>query len=248
MIDLQISDFTPVDKLPENSVEVPTLLQGEFGKVVLAEYQKQVREKYQDNDSLKALSSDRKGSNIFISGLLYKILGPKFRPVIPADDRDGKISALVKDKHYTDFNALIVRSNKPTYKKNPNILRNIIETTEEKQGKIQFPFMITGFSTDSWPEDIEGYDLKFAPEKDFSCVSDERLNGKKYPYGTRFTNVDDLGLPLFDKNGTRIWYAKEQGVSRLFLTCDLVLYSSDGNLAGSYPGGRVVVVSAEGSL
>ena len=243
---MEFSDLRFVREVPQNLIVVPALLDNPALKPFLQEYEKQVREKYKGNVALGKLKQGR-GSNLFISALTYDILRPfGVRPAIPADDKDGKISAIVKGKFYTDFNALIIRSAKPIWKPNKKLLENLIHITEEEQGSIQFPFMVTGVGLDICPED-EHYGLKFTPTQDFAYVHDKRLDGEKYPTGTMFNSVDDLGLPVFDEKGKRKWYAKTGSVLRFCLDSILDLSSIIDYLPGSYTSGRVVIESAEGT-
>ena len=105
--------------------------------------------------------------------------------------------------------------------------------------------MISGFDVQPSETPQQGYGINIIPRTDFTAIPDERLahkNNRK-----RFTNVDDLGLPIFDKNGTRTFYTRNQGLSRLYLGRNLDLDSGIGDLSYSDSDGRVVVVSAEGT-
>jgi hypothetical protein len=104
--------------------------------------------------------------------------------------------------------------------------------------------MVTGFDV-KIIEDKEGYGIALVPRDDFKAVSDERLKGEYH--GKTFSEVDELGLPEFVKGGKRTWYAKNNGLSRLCLLGNLIVFSDDEVLAGSGGVGRVVVVSAEGT-
>jgi hypothetical protein len=76
-------------------------------------------------------------------------------------------------------------------------------------------------------------------------VYDERLLGK-YD-GWRFDETDEIGLPenLDKKKGSRVWYTREDGLSRLILYRNLGLFSDGELLDSSYSYGRVVLVSGE---
>ncbi len=76
-------------------------------------------------------------------------------------------------------------------------------------------------------------------------IEDKRLDGEKYPSGMKFDNVDDIGLPLFNEEGKLTWYARQNGISRLYLVGSGDLFSNDGDLAYSLVNGRVVLVHDE---
>ena len=103
--------------------------------------------------------------------------------------------------------------------------------------------MVSRFDVQPVENDEKGYGIMIALRDDFSVVSDERLNGK-YNKKT-FSDIDELGLPKFDRNGNRTWYARNEGLSRLCLNRNLDLFSGGVNLAYSDEYGQVVVVSGE---
>jgi hypothetical protein len=118
------------------------------------------------------------------------------------------------------------------------LLKTIYELAEQKEGSIKHPFMIEGFSFAPNSEDKNGYGLNLVANSDFKVVQDERFDGKYN--GKSFSEVDEIGIPKFDKNGSRTWYAKDRGLSGLFLDRSLNLYSDGGGLTGSNGDGRVV--------
>lgn len=161
------------------------------------------------------------------------------RVAVPGDDVNGDILGLISGKYYTDFNASCVREKEPSYEKSKGLWKRIIELAEEKEGSVKFPFMIQGFYI--LPDaNEENYKLKIVSAPDFKVIFDERLFGK---YNERkFNSVDKIGLPIFDENGKRTYYSRDDGLSGLFLGRYLGLYSNNDDLASSYDDGRVVLV------
>lgn len=213
----------------------------------LPEYSKVLAEEYRNNEALGNLDTQQgKGSNPFISGLAKKILAPyRIRPAISADNRDRKISAMIKGKYYTDFGDLVVHSPKHTYTRNKSLLKDLIETVESKVDSVQFPFKVTGMVPEIFEEcNEEGYGLRFVPAEDFDYVSDKRLN---LPNGTKFNNVDEKGIIIPSINGSRAWYSNQDGLSRLCLYYALDLGAHRGVLDFSDIEGRIVLVDAEGA-
>ncbi len=229
---------------------VASLPQGEDAKSLYETLNQDIEANYKNNPNIRVLSYDPetksiKGSNIFIASRLNELLESSgIRTAIPSDDQYGDISNLVRDKFYTDFNALILRTAGDSYSSNDKIAKDIAEKIENREGKLKLPVMIV-HPLVRYSEGSSSYDLVFYLNNKTQVIEDERLNGKKYSTGMKFNNVDDLGLPLFDKNGKRTWYVREDGLSRLGLDGDLVLDSVVGHLTDSFDYRRVVVVSGE---
>ena len=157
-----------------------------------------------------------------------------------------EIMAFARGRHYIDSRTLVARTETDSdCPKNNSLLKTIYELAEEKLGSVKGPFMVEGFSFVLDPEDKNRYGLTLVKKPDFKVIQDERFD-KKYHEKT-FSDIDELGLPLFDKNGNRTWYARSNGLSRVFLSGSLGLDSYGRCLANSSGGGRVVVVSAEGT-
>ena len=150
-----------------------------------------------------------------------------------------EIMRIAKGKHYIDSRNLVVRSiEDPSWSQNNSLLRTIYELAEQKEGSITHPFMIEGFYFVPNSKDKNGYGLTLVADSDFKVVQDERFDGKHN--GENFSEVDELGIPNFDKKGSRRWYAKNKGLSRLYLNRDLYLGSYDYDLTNSSDDGRVV--------
>ena len=157
-----------------------------------------------------------------------------------------EVMAFAKDKHYIDSRTLVARSKIDSdYNKNNSLLKTLYELAEAELGSVKGPFMIEDFTFALDSDDKNGYGLRLVKKPDFKIVQDERLDGK-YNRKT-FSDVDELGLPLFDKKGNRTLYARDNGLSWVYLDRFLGLGSNGRHLADSLDGGRVVVVSAEGT-
>jgi hypothetical protein len=150
-----------------------------------------------------------------------------------------EVMRIAKGKHYIDSRNLVVRSiEDPSWSQNNSLLRRIYELAEQKEGSIKYPFMIEGFYFVPNSKDKNGYGLTLVADSDFKVVQDERFDGKHN--GESFSEFDELGIPNFDKKGSRTWYAKNKGLSRLFLDSNLNLVSNNDNLTISIGIGRVV--------
>lgn len=150
-----------------------------------------------------------------------------------------EVMRIVQGKYYIDSRNLVARSMKDSnWSKNNSLLKTIYELAEQKVGKVDGPFMIEGFSFVPDPDDKNGYGLSLVAGSDFKVVQDERFDGKYH--GKSFSEVDELGIPKFDRKGNRTWYAKSEGLSRLCLYRYLNLGSDNGDLEDSDGIGRVV--------
>lgn len=227
---------------------VVSLLQGEDAKPLYDLFNEDVKANYANNSNMRIQSYDSKskslvGSNIFIASRLNELLEiSRIRTAIPSDDQHGNISNLILYKSHADFNALILRTAGDSHAPNDKIAKDLTEKVENKQGRLNFPIMIVRPLV-RYSQGGSDYDLVFDLDNKTQIIEDERLDGKKFPTEMKFNNVDDLGLPLFDKNGTRTWYARNDGLSGLSMYVDLALCSDNVHLQGSYVNGKVIVVS-----
>ncbi len=189
-------------------------------------------------------SQTMKGSNFPIAARVDSILRARgIRVANLADLSRPEIMDMVKDKHYSDTPTLVLRTLEDSYSSNKDIIKGLVPYIEQKQGKLRLPVLVSGL--DVVLSNKTQYKWSVVPRDDFNVVHDERLLGK---YNReKFSNVDKLGLPLFDKKGNRTWYAKDSGISRLFLYYYLDLYSGSGDLVNSVECGRVALVRGEAS-
>ena len=184
------------------------------------------------------------GSTPFVAGRIDTQVRPLgLRVATLRDLSRPEVMRLIKNNHYSDTPALVLRSTDDTHSKNSTLIKQIAEEAEKRNVKL--PVMVTGFDVAKSPEDKNGYGIILVPRDDFAVVNDERLDSKYH--GKSFSDVDELGLPNFDENGSRTWYARNKGLSRLYLNRVLDLYSDGGSLANSSDSGRVVLVRAEGT-
>ena len=186
------------------------------------------------------------GSTPFLSARIDTLVRPLgLRTTNLRDLSRPEVMQMIKDNHYADAPILVLRTTKDSYERNQSLINQLTQQIEEANGKLELPVMISGFDVQPSETPQQGYGINIIPRTDFTAIPDERLahkNNRK-----RFTNVDDLGLPIFDKNGTRTFYTRNQGLSRLYLGRNLDLDSGIGDLSYSDSDGRVVVVSAEGT-
>jgi len=191
--------------------------------------------------SYDAKSQTLIGSNVFVAARIDSILRPLgIRVANPRDLGRPEVMGMVRGKHYTDAPTLVLRSTDDSYARNLPLIKQLTEQIEQANGRVQLPVMVTGFDVKVIKDD-KGYGIALVPRDDFKAVNDKRLDGSNN--GKRFSGVDEFGLPNFDSDGNRTWYARSQGLSGFYLDGDLIADSDNGNLADSDGDGRVVVVS-----
>ncbi len=234
---VEVKDFQPAREMPETLVRVPGLItDGAFAEAVLRKYQELA-------GSNANFRFNGRGSNVFITGLVNKVLEDSgFRVAVPTDRAYEEIFPLIKDKFYTDFNALDVRAKKPVRKENVEIWNRVIELAEQSLGRSpQFPFRVQGFYCVP-DETKKGYEAGIEPAKNFRVIEDERLS---LPTETKFKELDENGMIVPSNKGFTL-YALDNSVSRVCLSGGGYLGSDYVNLADSYDTGRVAFVDAEG--
>ena len=223
-----------------------SLVQGEDAEALYNAFVEDTENNYHNHPSFRVVNYDAetksmRGANLPLVSRLTELLAPSgIRTAVPADDKYGDVSRLIDGRFYADFNALVLRIRGDSYAPNDSLAKDLADKIEQKQGKLKLPVMVVRPIV-RYAENLE-YGFIFDLEDVTTVIEDERLDEKKYPTGMKFDNVDKIGLPLFDKKGKRTWYAREDGLSRLFLYCNLDLNSLDEHLADSLDNGRVVLV------
>lgn len=225
-------------KLPPKVI--PAFVQGEDAKRLYEEVSKVVSQGLGYNAETQTMW----GSNTPMAARVDTLVRPLgIRVATLRDLSRPEIMEMMKDKFYSDTSALVLRTVEDSYSPNKAIIETLVKAVESKEGKLGLPLIATGYDVVKADNEY-GWDI--APRKDFSVLHDERLDAKYN--GHRFSEVDeDTGLPKFTGNGSRTWYARNQGISRLYLSRYLDLGSYGGSLAVSSEGGRVALVRAEGT-
>ena len=215
---------------------IPFFLEGESAQELYSQTEG-IRTGHMQYDPNTKLVS---GSTLFLAARVDTLVRPLGLRVVNLRDLSRpEVMKLIQDKYYTDAPALVVRSETdPNYPKNNRLIRRILDQASRFNPK--FPFMVTGFDAVQL-EDKEGYGIDIVARDDFQVTEDERLLGKCSC--SEFSDVDEQGFPLFDRKGSRTWYARDKGLSGLCLVSSLDANSSVDDLAGSGDGGRVVLIS-----
>jgi len=234
------TEFKGTPIVPKN-IKFPQIgmLQGDFGKEVLAEYKGRAVKDYANASALGVLeysSGVVKGSNPYAVVLVNQILNENgMRTVTPADLEKALQAGFNLSGTYED-SALVLRS-----KDEPNsyLAKNLADQIGLRQ-KVKYPIMIplNGFELITDPHAPQG--LAFKLRDDAEIIYAPILNKQG-----NFTseNIDlRTGLPKKVGEGNRFLYARNSGLSGLYLDRILYLGSDDWDLAYSDSGGRVCVV------
>ncbi|MCX6749379.1 MAG: hypothetical protein NTW17_01375 [Candidatus Pacearchaeota archaeon] len=220
----------------QSQERVPGLISGEDALMIYNSLPDQARVglRYDEETRTMVGSTPIAAANLDSLAQKYGARTPNLR-----DLSRPEIMRIAQGEYYIDSRNLVARSRTDSaWGKNNSLLKTIYELAEQKLGRITGSFMIDGFNFVPNSEDTGGYGLSLVAKPDFDVVQDERLDGEHN--GKRFSEVDELGLPKFYSNGSRMWYAKSEGLSRLYLDWDLGLNSSSNSLAYSNDYGRVV--------
>jgi hypothetical protein len=222
----------------QSQEKVPGLISGTDALMIYNSLPEQARVGLRYDEASKTVvgSTPFAVANLDVFAQGYGARTPNLRDLSRAE-----ITRIAQGKHYIDSRNLVARSREDSsYSRNNPLLKTIYELAEQKLGSIKQPFMIEGFSFVPNPEDKTDYGLSLVPTSDFEVTQDERFDGKYN--GQKFSEVDEKGIPNFDRNGSRAWYAKSQGLSRLYLNSSLNLVSGVDDLTGSNDNGRAVLL------
>ncbi len=218
---------------------VPSFAEGEDAEALYNIVKKTIENGVWYNSDSKTM----KGSHTFLVARIDTIIRSLgIRVATLADLNRPEVREMIRDRHYSDTSAIVFRTIEDDYKPNELLIKKLIPLVEEKLGKLTLPVKITGFDV-ACSEDRNGYGFDIIPRDDFAVLHDERLEGKYN--GKTFSTADKIGLPNFEAGGDRTWYARAQGLSRLYLNGNLYLVSGNGNLAYSSESGRVVLIRGE---
>ena len=215
---------------------VPSFVSGEDARAIYEQVKGKFGNVWYDEESKTMY-----GSNFPIAARVDSIvrhLG--IRVASLADLSKQEIMEMMKGKHYSDTPALVLRSEQDSYEPNNDIIRELLPHVEEKQGKLELPVLVRGLDVVVSAKNKYGWGV--VPRDDFNVIEDERLDVKYN--GNKFLDTDGIGLPIFDKKGSRTWYAGA-GISGLYLGRNLGLNSCYGYLADSGESGRVALILGE---
>ena len=141
---------------------------------------------------------------------------------------------------YEDM-GLILRTDGDDFKNNDYNARNLYEQLKNRDitPSEDNPVLISLRGLVLKKDKESHYGLIHLLGDDAKIVQAKELSHKNY--GKKFSKVDERGIPIFDKSGSRTFYARQGGLDRVCLYRSLDLYSNSRDLAGSCADGRVAV-------
>jgi hypothetical protein len=239
-------------------IEIPTFIpqvgfmEGYFGKAFSEEYQGRVKADYQNSSALNVLNYRNdivSGSNPFAVVLANQILGQEgLRTATQADlEKALKVGALNLRGFYEDTGLVLRSEEDRDYSRNNALSRELAKQVKERGIKLnqRNPVMIPLIGLEVEKADND-YGLTFILKEDAEIYNVPILNQETGSFSSE--DIDEkTGLPVKLGQGNRTLYTRNSGLSRLYLGNLLSLTSGSGGLDGSGGGGRVVVVSAEGT-
>ena len=216
---------------------------GNFGKEFLKEYQTIVKLDYKNNSNLKVLDfTDNvvKGSNTYSIFLTNEILSKEgLRTATPSDV--SKITN--KDENflrgnYLDLGLVLRTENNP----NEYLAKQLGKQAKERGYKFsnENPLVFKASDLELILDGNSKSGLGFKIKESANPFNAPELNHKEN--GKKFNKTNENGIPIFDKNGNRILYTREEGLSGLVLFGNLDLNSVCNNFVNSYVDGLIVVV------
>ena len=254
MANKNLSDFAIIEGVPTNVVQTPAFLTGDFGQAVYRAYEEERASRFENNPNLRLQAQEGViiGSTpfdvILVNQIIRRLRGTP-RTALPSDLSNPRVLEMIKGKHYVDSQGLVLRGTIDSrYPKNNPLARHLAEQEGVDLAKLERePALITGLDLEPWNEGTEGYRLKLVTSEDesFAVHHDDRFLEKYDSY--RFDTVDALGLPvgLSRDSGSRTWYTRKDGLSRLYVSRGSNLYSYWYYLDDSNSNGRVVIIGGE---
>lgn len=231
----------PLIEIPEN-IPSYNFLEGDFGKEILEEYNSIVNQDYKNNSALKVLISNGivKGSNSYSIFLMDKILEKEgLRTATPSDVQRiiNKDNSFLRNIYFDLGEVLRTEEGANDY-----LAKQLAKQAKERSYKF----------SNSTPLVFKSSDLELIVDGNSPSGLGFKIKESATPFNAselsdkndykKFKTTNENGVPIFDKNGNRINYTRDNGLSRFVLGRGLGLYSSGGNLAYSDDDGRVVVL------
>ena len=213
-------------------------------KDMLKAYQDRIKTKYNSKQAIETLDIFGKngvvqGSNSFaIVELASSSLALPSQVLHASELNPGFFRGTYEDL------GLVLRTNGDSFRENDYNARNLYEQLEHRGFKPSpdEPVMISLRDLILEGDENSYYGLIHKITDKSQIVQDPELSPKNN--GMRFSGVDERGIPIFEHDGSRIFYARqEDGLDRFVLGRGLGLYSDwDGDLSRSGASGRVAVV------
>lgn len=209
----------------------------------IVEQYKENIQKYGDKarKALDIFTSEGKGSNPFAVAEMGKYV----RLALPSELEQAVRENPDFFKGRYEEPALVLRTNGDSCKSNDYLAKNLFRQVKKRTGNVptpENPARISLKGTKVKKNDRSDYGLSFllTDESEILFVPEFAYENNQ----KTFSITDERGVPIFDNDGDRTFYARKDGLSTLSLNWGLTLHSLwHSDLADSYCTGRVVIVS-----
>jgi len=227
----------------ETPIEIPLIgfLGGEYGK----EINDSIKKDYESFPTLQIANYSGqliRGSNPFYAVAVQERLPSGMKVASQSDlEKALKWQSLDLKGIYVD-SSLVLRT-----EGNPNsyLAKNLINQIKKRNPKARMPVMIPLSGLELIQDSNSDYGLSFELKENAEIIYAPILNKESGNFSSEKVNLK-TGLPTKLGQGNRSFYARKDGLSRVYLNEDSDVNSNDGSLQGSDSDGRVVVVNAEG--
>ncbi len=230
--------------LDSNVIVTPVIPTGRLAEDIFSILQENKETVFNNNRNLSLYlkNGELEGSNLFEAVRLSQLLREYGVRVACPEDWNEQVQQMIEGRFYTDSPTAVLRDVKDSWNSDNEGLAKVLAEYVDMSRVKREPVWFRELKLETAQND---YGLELVPEEDSSIIYDERFLGKYNMW--KFTERDNLGLPKdLDKNrGNRTWYTREDGLSGVYLSRDLDLYSDNRYLASSNEDGRVVLVSGE---
>src|SRR3989344_8557978 len=186
-----------------------------------------------------------KGSNPFANVALASLFPQEYRLALPSQVlHDSELNPEFFRGNYEDL-GLVLRTNGDDSSKNNNHDAKKLYEQLKKRGitpSEENPVMISLRGLELVEDEDSHYGLAHKITDETKLVQASELSHENH--GKRFSRADERGIPIFDKAGTRTFYARKDGLDRFCLDGVLDLNSYwfwDRDLDYSDASGRVAI-------
>lgn len=231
-----VNQARPLIEIPKDIPQIG-YLGGEEGR----EINNSIRKDYKDFSVLQVGEySDNlvKGSNSFYVVAVQSRLQNGIRVASQSDlERAIRMRALDLSRTYEDTSLVLRTEGNP----NSYLAGNLMKQVKDRFGKkVKMPVMLPLYGFDIVKDQNSPYGLVFKLKENAEIHYAPILNKSN---NSNFKDIDSkTGLPTKVGEGNRTLWTRDSGLSGLYLSRGLDLYSSNDILAGSNDYGRVVLL------
>ena len=195
---------------------------------------------------LKKKGGEVTGSNCFAPLILREVLPEDTRLATMADlGRTTEINPNFFQGVYSDT-GLVLRTAADSYNNNDFLAKDLAKQFKRRGIKLDAPKIIYFDALDLKEDKNSFYGLAYELNEK-AKLEENIIDAPELVLNFQFKTMNEKGIPIKDEKENRTLYTRKDGLSRFGLNGNSVVDSDYWDLAYSGGGGRVVVVSAEGT-